>query len=212
MAATARALINRDAARLPHGGPRTEFGKEASKMNALGHGLASKTVVLPHENAEEYKAVHGGLVEAHKPANDNEKVLVERVAQAYWRLQRCYAVESAFLDNRIAASDQEPEAAMANLFIDKTESARMRLLMRYLGSAERAYNKALSDLQKAQAVRRKQEREEAANEAFTEIYQPAGGAGWQPPADCQSAFPPDRASAGFVSHVSQTAESAAVRI
>jgi hypothetical protein len=210
MAATARALINRENAQASTG-PKTESGKEASKMNALGHGLTSKTVVLPHENAEDYQAVHCGLIEAHRPTNDNEKVLVEHVAQAYWRLQRCYAVESAFLDNRIAASDQEPEAAMANLFIDKAESARMRLLMRYLGSAERAYNKALSDLQKAQAARRKQEREDAAAEAFTEIYQPAGGAGWQPAADCESAFSLDRASAGFVSHASQTAESAAVR-
>ncbi len=128
--------------------------------------------------------MHRGLVEAHRPASDNEKVLVQNVAQAYWRLQRCYAVESAFLENRIAASEDDPEAAMANLFIDKAESARMRLLMRYLGSAERAYNKAMSDLQKAQAVRRKEEREQAAAEAMAEIYS-------QPrPAEKQDGFVP----------------------
>jgi hypothetical protein len=138
-------------------------------MNALGHGLTSRTVVLPHENAEEYEATHRGLIESHKPANKNEQVLVERVAQAYWRLQRCYAVERAFLDNRIAASEQEdPDMAMANLFIDKAESVRMRLLMRYLGSAERAYYRAMADLQKAQATRKKEEREQAAAETAAE--------------------------------------------
>jgi hypothetical protein len=169
MAATARALMNRENAQASTG-PKTEIGKAASRMNALGHGLASKTVVLPHEDRDAYEALHRGFFEAHKPANDNEKTLVEHVAQAYWRLQRCYAVENAFLENRIAASDQDPEAAMASLFIDKAESARMRLLMRYLGSAERAYNKALSDLHKAQAARRKQAQEEAAAQAIAEMY------------------------------------------
>jgi hypothetical protein len=180
MSAAARATINRENAQSSTG-PRTSAGKERSSRNSLVHGLTSKTVVLPHENAEEYEAMHRGLLEAYKPANDNEKVLVEHVVQAYWRLQRCYGVERAFLDNRIAASeDQDPEMAMANLFIDKAESARMRLLMRYLGSAERAYNKALADLQKAQTARRKEEREQAADQHFREIYAQPGFVSYTP--------------------------------
>src|SRR5687768_11124075 len=100
MNATARAAINRENAQASTG-PRTATGKERSSRNALGHGLTSKTVVLPHENAEEYEAMHRGLLEAHKPANSNEKVLVEQIAKAYWRLQRCYGIERAFLENRI---------------------------------------------------------------------------------------------------------------
>jgi hypothetical protein len=173
MSATARALVNRENAQASTG-PKTEAGKAASKMNALGHGLTSKSVVLPHENAEEYETMQRGLIDAYNPANANEKTLVERVAQAFWRLLRCYGVERAFLENRIAASEDDPETAMANLFIDKAESARMRLLMRYLGAAERAHNKALSDLQKAQAARRKQE-QEAAGQALAELPAPAPG-------------------------------------
>jgi hypothetical protein len=185
MSATARAIVNRENAQSSTG-PKTETGKAASRMNALGHGLTSTTVVLPHENPEAYRAMHRGLVEAHKPANANEAVLVEHVAHAYWRLQRCYAIESAFLENCIAASEEHPEAAMANLFIDKAESSRMRLLMRYLGSAERAYNKALADLHKAQAERRKQEQEDAAVQAMADLY-----------SDPRPAEKPD----GFVSHL-----------
>jgi len=63
---------------------------------------------------------------------------------------------------------------MANLFIDKAEAGRMRLLMRYLTAAERANNKPLADLHKAQAERRKQEREQAAMEGLAAMYrQPA---------------------------------------
>jgi hypothetical protein len=185
---SARAAINRNNAEASTG-PKTEAGKQRSSLNAVGHGLTSRTVVLPNENAEEYEAVHQGLLESYKPANTNEKVLVERVAQAHWRLQRCYAVERAFLENRIAASGEDPDAAMANLFIDKAESARMRLLMRYLASAERAYYKAMSDLQKAQTARKKEEREEAAARAGEEL----------------------RADVGFVSHPPQSPDSAPAR-
>ena len=192
MSSAARAIINRENAQLSTG-PISEAGKERSKMNALGHGLTSTTVVLPHESKEEYDAMHRGLIESHKPANDNEKLLVERVAQSYWRLQRCYAVERAFLENRIEASSMDdPDAAMANLFIDKAEAARMRLLMRYLAAGERAYYKALADLNKAQAERRKEERELAVEHAYAELYSdsaPADGFVSQPGETCEPAEP-----------------------
>jgi hypothetical protein len=170
MSAAARALINRENAQASTG-PKTQFGKEVSKMNALGHGMASKTVVLPHESAEEYQQMHRGFIDSYNPANEREKQLVELIAQSFWRLQRCYGVERAFLENRIAASGEEdPDAAMANLFIDKAEANRMRLLMRYITAAERAHNKALADLHKAQGERRKQEREEAAHRELAALY------------------------------------------
>jgi hypothetical protein len=179
MAAAAKALANRTNAQASTG-PRTDEGKAAMRLNAVAHGLTSKTIVLPHENAEEYEQMHRGLVDSYKPADDREKLLVEQIAQSFWRLQRCYGVERAFLENRIAASaETDPDAAMANLFIDKAESARMRLVMRYITTAERAHNKALADLHKAQAERRKQEREEAAIQElaamYTETVEPAVG-------------------------------------
>jgi hypothetical protein len=162
--AAARATINRENAQSSTG-PKTAEGKERSRLNSLGHGMTSKTIVLPHESQEEFDALHQGMIEAHSPANDHEIVLVKQIAEAYWRMQRCYGVERAFLESRTAEAE-DPEAAMANLFIDKAESARMRLLMRYVSSAERAYNKALSDLKKMQAERRKQEKQESLTSAW----------------------------------------------
>src|SRR5688572_18135446 len=101
MASAAKALANRDNAKASTG-PKSTTGKERSSMNALGHGMASKTVVLPHESAEEYQQMRQGLFDSYRPANDREKQLVELTAQSFWRLQRCYGVERAFLENRIA--------------------------------------------------------------------------------------------------------------
>ena len=61
----------------------------------------------------------------------------------------------------------------------------MRLMMRYLGAAERAFHKAGADLAKAQAERRKRAAEEAAAQAIEAMYadssetvaRPAAGAG-----------------------------------
>jgi hypothetical protein len=186
MTATARAAINRENAQASTG-PKSEAGKNRTRMNALAHGLTSKQVVLPHESNEEYQLMHQGLIDSYNPANQNENVLVDRLAQAYWRLQRCYEVERAFLENRIDAAregtpDIDAGAAMAMLFIDKAESSRMRLVMRYVASAERTYNKAMSDLNKAQSDRRKQEKEQACQEALVRMH--TGG--------------PE--AAGFVSH------------
>src|SRR5262245_23247082 len=121
MSAAARALANRTNAQASTG-PRTQEGKNAVRFNAASHGMTSKTVVLPHENGEEYQQMTRGLMDSYKPANEREKVLVEQIAQAFWRLQCCYGIERAFLENRIAASaETDPDAAMANLFIDKAE-------------------------------------------------------------------------------------------
>jgi hypothetical protein len=165
MSNAARALANRVNAQASTG-PRTEEGKAASRLNATSHSMTSKSTVLPHESQEQYDFVLQGLVAAHKPANENERLLVERLAQAHWRLQRCYSVERAFLENRIAAAQQEapdmdPDAAIAQMFVDKADSSRMRLVMRYLAAAERTFHKAGSDLAKAQAERRKQAAEAA---------------------------------------------------
>jgi hypothetical protein len=174
MATAARAGINRLNAQSSTG-PKTEEGKSRSSRNALSHGLTSKSVVLPHENAEEFEQMHQGLIESHRPANDTEHLLVESIAKAYWRMQRCYGVERAFLESRIAAAqendpDIDPDAAMAKLFVDKTESSRVRLVMRYLATAERVYYKAIADLNKAQADRRRQAREDAQAEAFDRMF------------------------------------------
>jgi hypothetical protein len=178
MASAAKALANRTNAQASTG-PRTPEGKAAARFNSVAHGLASTTIVLPHERQEEYDAVLQSFIDGHKPATENERLLVERLAQAHWRLQRCYSVERAFLENRIAAAqedspDIDPDAAMAQMFVDKAEVARMRLLMRYLGAAERAFYKAGADLAKAQAERRKQAAEAAEIEALAAVYAPVG--------------------------------------
>jgi hypothetical protein len=172
MASTAQTLANRSNAQRSTG-PVSIEGKQNSRLNALAHGLSSKQVLLPHENREEYEQLRAELLREYRPANAQEETLVECVAQTYWRRQRAYAAETAFLAHRIEAQQQqnpdlEGDAAMALMFIDPAEMPRMRLIMRYVNSAERAYNKAVADLKKAQEERREAECEQADAEPISE--------------------------------------------
>ena len=65
-------------------GPRTESGKERSRMNAVKHGMTAKTLLLPDENPDEFRepARMGEGAEATRPsgARDGRKGVLLFVA------------------------------------------------------------------------------------------------------------------------------------
>ena len=53
---TSQARIDANRTNSTHStGPKSAAGKQRVAQNALKHGLSAKTVVLPHEDAEEYQ-------------------------------------------------------------------------------------------------------------------------------------------------------------
>jgi hypothetical protein len=160
-----------------------------TRFNGLAHGLTSKQAVIPGESHEEYERFSTTLRKDLKPGTALEKVLVDRVIAAAWRLQRFTRVESAFLTNRIDAyleanSESDPDAAMANLFIDPAESARMRLFLRYQNSVQREYDKAFKEFQAAKKERRKRQMQTLALESYEsaapEVEAPIGFVSQEP--------------------------------
>ena len=138
-----------------------------TRFNGVAHGMTSKQTVIPGESQETYDKFAAGMRKDLRPSSAIENVLADRVIAAAWRLQRSTRVESSFLTNRIDAylekhPGQDPDAALANLFIDPAEAARMRLFMRYQTAVQREYDKAFKEFQAAKAERRKQEMQQAA--------------------------------------------------
>jgi hypothetical protein len=158
-------------------GPRTEEGKDRSRLNGLSHGLTSKAAFLPWENHEAYEALHAAFDRDYNPAGDLESELLRAMADAWWRLDRARRMETEFLINRegairesgVSASGDE---ALVLLFTDPEQMKKMRLMMRYTASAEKAWNKAQSDFDKARAERMQREREQAAVELSGFASQP----------------------------------------
>jgi hypothetical protein len=132
-------------------GPKTEAGKKAASRNATRHGLTGKHVVNQGENPEAYEALRRDLLEAYQPANALEDTLVEEIAQCFWRLQRARAIEAENFNLSCAGADPVIGFNSGHIQFD-----RMR---RYMTTIERAYHRALQQLERTQAIRRKTEPE-----------------------------------------------------
>jgi hypothetical protein len=87
-------------------GPRSEEGRERSSLNAMKHGLTGRTVVLPKEDKEEYRAFCKRMIDSLHPATPVEEELAQSIADQYWRLRRVRAIEEG-MNERGEATIQE---------------------------------------------------------------------------------------------------------
>mgnify|MGYP001250002086 FL=1 len=78
-------------------GPRTATGKAKASGNSLKHGLLSRNLIIPGENAADFEALLEQLMAEEQPVGTLEAALVERVAVCLWRLRRAVTAESASL-------------------------------------------------------------------------------------------------------------------
>ena len=70
-------------------------GYDASRFNALRHGVLSVHTVLPWEDKADYEALLTALVEEYAPHGPTEEHLVEEIAGAIWRKRRLRLAEAA---------------------------------------------------------------------------------------------------------------------
>jgi hypothetical protein len=68
---------------------------EATRFNALRHGVLSRHTVLPWEDRSEYESLLGALVAEHMPDGPTEEHLVEELAGIIWRKRRLRMAEAA---------------------------------------------------------------------------------------------------------------------
>ena len=83
-------------------GPKTETGKQASRCNALRHGLTAETVIAALEDAEDYKAFEATIIADYDAQSAVERELVLRLASILWRLRRATAMETGLFEIQAA--------------------------------------------------------------------------------------------------------------
>lgn len=144
----ARLAANRANARKSTG-PRSAAGRRAVRLNALRHGLAGETAVLPEEDAAAFGELLDDMERRFAAVGGAERVLVRRMAESMWRLRRGAALEATTL----AALFEKEEAG--ELSVDDVLDAPRLLLRvsRYEGQIERAYERALERLRMLQRAR-----------------------------------------------------------
>ena len=98
-------------------GPRTDEGKNRSRINALDHGCRANIMVLPTEVFGEYENELEAWRLSFKPRNPAEDVLVERLVSLGWQEKRIDRAQTARLTQRIhhagiESADCEKEQAL----------------------------------------------------------------------------------------------------
>jgi len=164
MDSRARRAANKRNAQLSTG-PRTDTGKATSARNATKHGLLSRQVVLPDENAADFDGFRDRLVEDLAPSGELESVLAERIVLAAWRLRRVVRLEAAVVrsqQNEMAAfpdvesmmrprgeSEPSPEQAVHTAMVrDAHGTGQLERLRRYEVTFERSLFSSIRELER----------------------------------------------------------------
>jgi len=162
-AALHRAAVNKANAQKSTG-PRTDAGKQRSKLNALRHGLTGQTIVLPTEDHSAYQRHAHGLFDHFQPAGALEEQLVQSLSDTSWRLNRVAAVETNLFslgivenEDRVHANHPDAEAALAMALTFRENVHAFTNLGIYGQRLARQFEHTLAQLREIQAERRKNE-------------------------------------------------------
>ncbi len=113
-------------------GPTTQAGLDAIAHNNFRHGLAGGDshltfTFLEGEDPEKFKELHARLVKDHSPQGETEVILIRRMTESEWLRARALRLQAGSLE----------------VGLEK----RFALFLRYETKQERAFYKALNELQ-----------------------------------------------------------------
>jgi hypothetical protein len=151
MSTSAQIAANQKNAQLSTG-PTSEAGKANSSMNAVKTGLTGRTVLLPTEDAVLYEAHVSEFMKSRAPVGDDERNLVQSLADTEWRLLRIPALEmGVYAVGRLE---------FAELFANEDPAARKHLIE---AKVFLAYQRQLNNLSIQESrLRRQREKDTAA--------------------------------------------------
>jgi hypothetical protein len=146
-----RAAVNRANAQKSTG-PKTEQGQAVSSQNAFKHGIYSKAVIIPGEDPAKFEALRADLAAEHRPVGITEEMLVNEIAQHYWRMKRYRNLEAQMYKSKGENAEGGIALDTANL-VQCIDLGLFTSIQRALNSAERSFYKALKTLREMQKER-----------------------------------------------------------
>jgi hypothetical protein len=144
-------------------GPVTPEGKARSAANSRRHGLAAASILVAGESDELFQLLRADFMDQFQPQTAVETDLVDVMAIARWRLRRLLAIEAHLFDRELVRgqeqidaefTDLEPDDRLAWAFQKMSDTGTsLALVIRYEGSLNRSYDKALKHLLLLQSTR-----------------------------------------------------------
>jgi hypothetical protein len=121
-------------------GPKTEEGKQRSRLNAMRHGLTAETVVESLEDAEDYKAFEATIIADYCAETAVARELVLRLASLLWRLRRATAIETDLLELHAGALRERRACEIQATGMDSETVVHALRSSNQLGQLRRAVN------------------------------------------------------------------------
>lgn len=131
-------------------GVKTEEGKRRSRLNARKHGIFAEA--LTERDQEELEQVAERFFAELSPANVVEETLVEKLALAYLKLQRCAGAEAEYFERVYRPTDRERRKGTTS-FKSRPFEEMVELVNRYDVSLTNQFMKLLHELERLQRVR-----------------------------------------------------------
>src|SRR6185295_13246531 len=175
MSTTTQKSANAQNARLSTG-PRTEEGKQKAAQNSAKHYLTAKQLIVPGEDPAEYTELLQGLEQSWNPANTQESLLVEQIAQNAWRLMRVRRMEAATFKRWMPSLQKKeaqppPPAGREGITVTRAPENHDHAMVvafekfnkafdnlrRYTTPIERAYHNTIAELTKLQKQKKIEE-------------------------------------------------------
>jgi hypothetical protein len=135
-------------------GPRTTAGKAVSRFNALKHGIYAVHQIMFDEKPEDLAELAAEYHEHHSPADSDQRFLVDTLVHNEWRLRRTRRVEAELwqtASNAFLVKNIETTITCTSGDAFATDSSTFERLQRVVNSCERAYHRALKEIQRLQA-------------------------------------------------------------
>jgi hypothetical protein len=137
-------------------------GKAKVSRNAVRHGLTAKLVIVMGEEQQDFEAFEADLVEGMAPVGALERLLVERIVLAGWRVRRVARLEMAHATYQAermnhSISKYGGHDGQSAVGVEGSEvGARVAVLLnlsRYEAALERSLYRALHEFERARAAR-----------------------------------------------------------
>jgi hypothetical protein len=106
--------------------------------------MISNPSLMAHESESEYDKLVSGLIAAHQPRNEFERLVVENLAVANWELRRVRATDSEYWEH-LGGCYNRGTAGVAEALLQEKET-RFRALFKMRALVQRQYEKAMDEL------------------------------------------------------------------
>ncbi len=136
-------------------GPKTEVGKQHSRLNALKHGVLASVLVVRDgnwEHPDQFEELLSDLAGDLGPVGKLEEMLVEKIAVCWWRQQRALRFEGLKIN-------EESESRKPGIQDDRDEfsfprEGDLNRILRYEASIQRQLDHAINQLERLQRTRK----------------------------------------------------------